>query len=76
MFGIGHVVQLRDRWIGLGSDVPTANAETNGSTAPLVMTSWPVQLPKCNNDSQHLHLTVNAEVSIPANTEVALGVFV
>lgn len=72
LFGIGRVEIVRDRWVGLGADVPTATPATNGSAASLRMTSKPVKLPTCANASDVLRLTLNAEVSVGGNISVAL----
>ena len=72
LFGIGRVEIVRDRWIGLGADVPTSSPATNGSAASLRMTSKPVKLPTCANSSAVLRLTLNAEVSVGGNVSVAL----
>ena len=36
------------------------------------MTSRSVELPRCANTSQHLHLTINADVSVGGNLTFAL----
>jgi hypothetical protein len=72
VFGIGRLSMVRDRWVGLGSDVPFATSETNGSAAALHMTTHAVLLPRCLSTAHMLVLTLNAEVSVGGNLSIAL----
>lgn len=60
---------VRDRWVALGADAPSASATSNGSAAWLHMTTKPVTLPRCRTN---LSLTLNAEVSVGGALTVAL----
>jgi hypothetical protein len=61
-FGIGRVSIVRDRWIALGSNRPSATATTNGSTDYLGMTTLPVMLPRCPSSAHTLRMTLNIDV--------------
>ena len=73
VFGIGRVVQTRDRWMGLGSDSPMSDPAVNGTEALLpLLTSRPVALPQCTSPTAKLTMSVNANIGVGGNLTLAL----